>query len=215
MKKPKIKELEIKDLNACSVVILVGSEDFVLSTNYSIDYYKTTEYPNNIRKFNKNKLQYSKGEFSKKKVIELNTIEALNIYLKRIIYLYEKEVETKGETDFICNIVLEHVLYDKITRGTYVYWINKGRTLNAKLTDKEIKTWKNFSELYEKALSYVTFESANYYRGDIKKEYKYKTHKDRQDMITSKIKMLDFLEKTKEEYENKIFDEEAKKLIRG
>lgn len=145
-------------------IIIVGNINNILAANYSYDYIMKNNMPNNIRKFSK--LLFTGEDFVEKKAIELNTLFILNKYLKKIDLL------SKEDENIVCNISIDNQLYDKITKGTYKYWLTYKKTnSNKEISSKELELWKEFVDSYLKVFNHIKFFSLNLYKSDRTPKY--------------------------------------------
>lgn len=158
-----------EDLRNYKNIIFSGSVNNILVANYSLEYIREYNIPNNVRKFNK--LPIMSDEYLPEKVIELNSLFVLNKYLKRIKQLKESE-ENNNQSNVICNIILKDKLYDKITKGTYKYWIKEKITSSGKAIDKkELELWEDFKCSYKEVFEDVKFSNINKFKGEKTPKY--------------------------------------------
>lgn len=156
--------MEQETLKSYKNIIITGNINNILVANYSFEYIRENNTPNKIRRFNK-KLPIVSEEYVPEKVIELNTLFILNKYLKRIKQL--KVAEKDNKSNIVCNIILKDKLYDKITKGTYKYWIKEKITSTGKEIDKkELELWKEFKCNYKEVFDDVKFSSINKFKGN-------------------------------------------------
>lgn len=144
-------------------IMFVGNKNSILVANYSFEYIRENNAPNSIRRFNK-KLPALANGFIEKKTVELNTLYILNKYLIKIDQLIKQE---NNNNDFVCNIIVEHKLWDIITKGTYKYWL-----ADNKISEIESNLWKEFMNNYLKVFKNIKFFSINLYKGDKTPKYR-------------------------------------------